>query len=475
MRRLAASVVLLVSVIASSVALADAPSTMSYQGVLTNDDGTFVPDGSYNLTFRLYDVAAGGAALHTENHPAVAVERGGFSVILGSISALPVIFDRQIYLGVQVAADPELTPRVALASSPYAMGLRFPVNQTQSHADPLLEIRNTTGLTARLHGASQIGSASHSGELDLIRVGVATEVSSWYTTPQGANLDLYDEAFNPTAYMQADASGTGGFFSVRRNPTLSGFAVDGNHNGTNEPQVTISGSARSATFDMGLSGNTSVVLPTDAISATETLDEPGVASINQSVTTALDGTVQTLQQRSISVPAAGYCLVMGSVEAQAIHNNGLTTNALFGVSDAVGVLPGTQDFNLTIPSGAPTGTYVLPVTVHGLFTVNAGPNTFYLLGDETSGSLQFSDVQLSIVYFPTAYGTVTPSLTSGDGDGMSAAAPRFGAAESREAEAFHRARVDREMAAMQAQMDELRRKLEQVESEQTSVAVRKGK
>jgi hypothetical protein len=54
-------------------------------------------------------------------------------------------------------------------------------------------------------------------------------------------------------------------------------------------------------------------------------------------------------------------------------------------------------------------------------------------------------------------------------------APVFGASEPREAEAFHRARVEREMAAMQAQMDELRRKLEQVESEQASVATRKEK
>ena len=474
MRHVAAVVVLLTCLAVPASVHADAPSTMSYQGILTDDNGNFVADGNYSITFRLYDVAAGGVALHTENHPAVAVERGGFSVILGSISSLPVIFDRQIHLGVQIAAEPELVPRVALASSPYAMALRFPVVQTQTHADPLLDIRNTTGPTARLQGATQIGGASQNGELDLIRSGVLNEVGSWYTTPGGGYFDLYDEAFNPTAAMQADASGSGGFLSVRRTTGSSGFTVDGNHNSTNEPQVSISGSARSATFDMSSAGNASVILPTDAVSATETLDEAGVASINQSVTTAMDGTVQTLLQRSITVPAAGYCLVMGSVEAQAIHNNGLSTNALFGVSDLVGVLPGTQDFNLTIPTSAPTGTFVLPVTVHGLFTVNAGPNTFYLLGDETSGSLQFSDVQLSILYVPTAYGTVTPSLTAGEGDALRAA-PRFAADESREAESFHRARVDREMATMQAAMDELRRKLERVESEQAAVITRKDK
>jgi hypothetical protein len=212
------------------------------------------------------------------------------------------------------------------------------------------------------------------------------------------------------------------------------------------------------------------VLPTDAISAVETFDEAGVASINQSVTTALDGTVQTLQSRSITVPASGYCLVMGSVEVQLLHNNGLATTALFGVSDVAGVLPGTQDFQLTMPAAAPTGTYIVPVSVHGLFTVTAGANTFYLLGDETSGGLQISDLQLSIVYVPTAYGTVTSTVTSGADETV---VRMSAAAEAREAEDFHRARVQREMTAMQAQVAELQQKLEQVVAEQTDAARRK--
>jgi hypothetical protein len=167
---------------------------------------------------------------------------------------------------------------------------------------------------------------------------------------------------------------------------------------------------------------------------------------------------------------------LGSVEVQALHTNGLSDIGAFGISDAAGVLPATQDFGLTVSGALPTGNHILPVTVHGLFQVNAGLNSFFFLGDENAGTLQISDVQLSIVYIPTAYGTVTSSLTAGtDGDGARGVAPVFGASEPREAEAFNRARVEREMAAMQTQMDELRRKLEQVESEQASVAARKEK
>ena len=475
MRRLAASVVLFASLLVATVALADAPSTMSYQGVLTDNNGVFVADGNYNLTFRLYDVSVGGVALHTENFPAVAVERGGFSVILGSISALPAIFDRQIHLGVQVGADPEMTPRVALASSPSAMALRLPLFQTQTNASALLELRNTGGVTARLHGLSQIGSSAQSGQLDIVRAGSTASIGNWYTSAFGAHIDLNDDEDNAALFMGADASGTGGTLSIRRTTGLTGFLVDGNRIGTNEPAVLITGSVRSANFDMSLPGNTSVALPTDAISSTEMFDESGVASINKSITTALGGTVETLLQRSITVPADGYCLVMGTVEAQAFHTNLANTQALFGVSDQVGVLPPTQDFNFLMPANAPTGTYIVPVTVHGMFTVTAGPNTFYLLGDETNGDVRYAEVALSIIYVPTAYGTVTATAPAGGVDGLSAAAPRFGASERSEAEAFHRARVEREMTAMRVQVEELKRQLDRVDSEQASVAPRKEK
>jgi type 1 fimbria pilin len=39
------------------------PKTISYQGVLTDTSNNPVPDGNYNLTFKLYDVQTGGTAL----------------------------------------------------------------------------------------------------------------------------------------------------------------------------------------------------------------------------------------------------------------------------------------------------------------------------------------------------------------------------------------------------------------------------
>jgi len=109
----------LMLILAASLSLAQVPKTISYQGVLTDASGTVVPDGNYNLTFRLYDVATGGTALWAEGQ-LVAVSKGIFNVILGSVAPLNLPFDKPYYLGVTVGAGTELSPRMPLTSSGYS-------------------------------------------------------------------------------------------------------------------------------------------------------------------------------------------------------------------------------------------------------------------------------------------------------------------------------------------------------------------
>ena len=65
------------------------PQTLSYQGVLTDANGTLVPDGKYTLTFKLFDAAAGGMAIWSENQE-VFIQNGLFNVALGSVSPLDI-------------------------------------------------------------------------------------------------------------------------------------------------------------------------------------------------------------------------------------------------------------------------------------------------------------------------------------------------------------------------------------------------
>ena len=97
----------------------------NFQGRLTNPDGTNVTDGAYNMTFRIYDVASGGAPLWSENHVGgkkVTVEDGVFNVNLGSINAINLNFNSGVYyLGIEVDGDGEMTPRRRIGGAGYSL------------------------------------------------------------------------------------------------------------------------------------------------------------------------------------------------------------------------------------------------------------------------------------------------------------------------------------------------------------------
>lgn len=99
---------------------AQPPRIMNYQGVLTDADGAAVGDGIYSITFKLYEVDAGGSPIWTETQ-AVEVLKGIFNVLLGSVTPLDLPFDGHYWLGISVEGEPELSPRVPLTSSAYSI------------------------------------------------------------------------------------------------------------------------------------------------------------------------------------------------------------------------------------------------------------------------------------------------------------------------------------------------------------------
>ena len=102
-----------------TLATAAPPQTINYQGYLTNPGGTPV-NNAVVLTFRLYNVANGGAALYSETQLSVNVINGNFNAVIGSVTPITLPFDVPYWLTVTVNSDAEMTPRQPLASSPYA-------------------------------------------------------------------------------------------------------------------------------------------------------------------------------------------------------------------------------------------------------------------------------------------------------------------------------------------------------------------
>lgn len=104
------------------IAFADVPHIMQYQGKVTDTDGRPL-NGSYPVTFTIYDAELSGTALWSETRDGanqVQIANGIFSVTLGSITPINLDFNQQCYLGIRIGADPEMTPRQKLTSVGYA-------------------------------------------------------------------------------------------------------------------------------------------------------------------------------------------------------------------------------------------------------------------------------------------------------------------------------------------------------------------
>ena len=130
-------------------AVAATSDTLNFQARLQTAGGAIVPDGYYDIQFKLYSVSTGGTALWTEtyaynsgsgacsgpvgtNDCRVRVVNGYVSVYLGSQTAFPttIPWDQQLYLTMNVGGttssgtityDGEMTPRLKLTAVPYAM------------------------------------------------------------------------------------------------------------------------------------------------------------------------------------------------------------------------------------------------------------------------------------------------------------------------------------------------------------------
>lgn len=98
-------------------------ATLSIQGTLQKSFGAAVDDGEYALKFRIYTTESGGTPIWSETQDNVDIVNGVYGVLLGTVTPLTVAFDQTYYIGVAVGAGAELSPRMRLTSSPYALSL----------------------------------------------------------------------------------------------------------------------------------------------------------------------------------------------------------------------------------------------------------------------------------------------------------------------------------------------------------------
>ncbi len=122
LKTVVAGLVLALGLIGSG--LAGVPKIINYQGFITQADGTPVPDGTYSISFSIYDALTGGTTVWSSGSQNVDVAGGMFTVQLGASPMTPfpadIMADTIRYLGITIGSDPEIAPRSRMTSTGYS-------------------------------------------------------------------------------------------------------------------------------------------------------------------------------------------------------------------------------------------------------------------------------------------------------------------------------------------------------------------
>jgi hypothetical protein len=145
-----------------AVAMAQVPDVLGYQGRMLNADGT-AATGTLNVTFNIYSVATGGAALWTENQT-LALSEGFYSTFLGSVTPIPatIYTGTPLYLELVVGGT-AMTPRQEIGSVAYAE-----LAGTATTATNATNATNVTGGTVQASSVSVGGNTviNSSGQIN---------------------------------------------------------------------------------------------------------------------------------------------------------------------------------------------------------------------------------------------------------------------------------------------------------------------
>lgn len=148
-----------------------------FQGRLHGGDNKIVSDGTYDLTFYIYETPTGGTSLWTETHPSVSVIHGYVNVLLGAISPMvesnyatqaplygenknTVNFAQQKYLGISINGGAEMFPRSQLVPTFHAYTANHATHATQ--ADNATQAANADKLDGKDSTYFAAASASNS-------------------------------------------------------------------------------------------------------------------------------------------------------------------------------------------------------------------------------------------------------------------------------------------------------------------------
>jgi hypothetical protein len=206
-----------------TVAMSEAPSIVSYQGFLTDSSGLPI-SGLYDILFTIYDHPTELTPPHIkwqENHNGpnqVLVENGQFTANLGTLVPLVDTVFRQTerYLGITVEDDPEIIPRVRLASSPYSLRVETVDGATGGHIFGDMDLHSTLGVG---------DTFGNSGRIQITDGSIITLIADG-GLGTGSRLILGNSAIDTAINLYGDRGGAG-YIDVRGSDGSSAVELNG--------------------------------------------------------------------------------------------------------------------------------------------------------------------------------------------------------------------------------------------------------
>lgn len=248
-------------------------SYINFQARLQTASGAIVPDGNYNIEFKLYNSSSSTGSsqgscsgdtncLWTETRTGanvVTVRNGYLTVNLGSVTALPSIdWSQQLWLTMRVGGtgapswDSEMNPKLQLTATPYAFAAGK--LQTTSGANT-----STLSITAPT-GGSQNFVIPDQGAAGTYTLLTTTSAAGSYiqntTSPQTANFNITGNGTiggtltNTGTALFKNSSNSATAFQVQASGGANMLTVDTSHNAVIIGS-TGSGSAASAALFFG--------------------------------------------------------------------------------------------------------------------------------------------------------------------------------------------------------------------------------
>lgn len=214
-------------------------------------------------------------------------------------------------------------------------------------------------------------------------------------------------------------------------------------------------------------------LSPDVVNADNIVDEPGLVGSSGWADTRLGSSWITVSTRTIEVPGPGYILALVSAHMFADHTGPGRTTGYIGITDTPGSLDEWSSYQFNVPDPADQGWYDIPASCHELFVVNSAGTYEYYFEAWGPGDNDMTILQrcFSLLYVPTAYGTVSKSTKSGSSSPRSMVPSnpsdrqRRGDDIKSSIEMNNSNSMEDKMEALLAEIEQLKRKVESLEKE----------